>query len=72
MKVNNLTMFFPETPGAENYSKARQRSTILTQGDIIKLYAETNSENPSHWHMNATQNDKWWKMSFDARKNLSN
>ena len=65
MKVNNLTKFFAEIPGEENYSNAKQRSTIVTRGDIIKLYAATDSDNPNDWHVTKENTDNWWKMSFD-------
>lgn len=66
MKVNNPTKFFSELNGAENYLKAKQRATIVTRGDFIKLYAATDSANPADWHIEAEEGDAWWKMSFDA------
>lgn len=66
MKINNVTKFFPELDGAENYLKAKQRATIVTRGDFIKLYAATDSADPSDWHVNPEAGDAWWKMSFDG------
>lgn len=66
MKVNNPTKFFSELDGAENYLKAKQRATIVTRGDFIKLYAATDSVDPSDWHVTALEGDAWWKMSFDG------
>ena len=65
MKLNNPIQFFPEADGSENFLKAKQRATIVTRGDFIKLYAETDSENPDDWHIEPTSADTWWKMSFD-------
>lgn len=65
MKVNNPVKFFPEGIGEVNYSNAKQRSTIVTRGDFVKLYAATDSDNPTDWHLTPVATDNWWKMSFD-------
>lgn len=71
MKINNPTKFFPELSGEQNYLNAKHRSTIVTRGDIIKLYAKDpklidSEDDPSFWHLNPVPGDNWWKMSFDA------
>lgn len=66
MKVNNMTKFFAENEGDASFLAAKKRSTIVTRGDIIKLYAAKDSDSPGDWHVDVTEQDKWWKMSFDA------
>lgn len=66
MKINNITKFFGENNEDSSFSQAQHRSTIVTRKDIIKLYAESDSENPQDWHRIPTETDEWWKMSFDG------
>ena len=70
MKINNPTKFFQDLEEniENNSSNEKYKATLVSRGDIIKLYAETDSINPSDWHFEPTETDKWWKMSFDFGK----
>lgn len=66
MKVNNLEKFYSEVQSDPNFEKAKRRSTIVTRGDILKLYSADGSE--TNWHAEPQDGDKWWKMTFDGGK----
>lgn len=67
MKINNPTKFFPEGTTAANYDAIKNRSTIMTRGDVIRKFAEYDSVTESEWHtVEDPEKDSWVKFSFDA------
>jgi len=70
MKINNPTKYFPETGSAwniNNLETVRNRATLVSRGDIIKKYADKDSNDETQWHFNEdTEHDSWVKFSFDG------
>lgn len=67
MKITNPTKFI-SISSASNSTKEyfEKNAKLLSVGDVIRLFATSDSNISSDWHLIKTNNDTWVKYSFDG------
>lgn len=65
MKISNPTKFSNITNTILKEDLEKQQK-LMTFGDVIRLFAATDSLTPSDWHKSKAETDTWVKYSFDG------